>query len=117
MHENLVSDFVSASLEKLQVDYIDLYLLHSTLGAHFHSMTEALPKKDGKIDVDFNTDLEAVWRGMEAQVETGKVRAIGISNFNSQQVKLVWSTARVKPSILQVRGTTNDSIHLLVLWT
>nr|CAD7204552.1 unnamed protein product [Timema douglasi] len=39
---------------------------------------------------------------MEAQVDAGRAKAIGLSNFNARQIKRIWSSARIKPANLQV---------------
>lgn len=39
---------------------------------------------------------------MEEQVDAGCTKAIGLSNFNSRQIKKIWDSARIKPSCLQV---------------
>jgi diketogulonate reductase-like aldo/keto reductase len=102
MREDLVVDFVDVSLQKLELEYIDLYLVHNPMGLTFHSMDNFFPEKDGKPDVDHTTDLLAVWRGMEAELKKGRVRAIGVSNFNSEQIKLICNYGRIKPFNIQV---------------
>lgn len=44
----------------------------------------------------------SLFQEMEKLVDTGLVRSIGISNFNSVQVQQVWDSARIKPSVLQI---------------
>ena len=39
---------------------------------------------------------------MEAQVDAGRVKSIGLSNFNSQQIERIVKSARIKPANLQV---------------
>lgn len=40
---------------------------------------------------------------MEEQVEAGRARAIGLSNFNIEQIENVWQFAKIKPACLQIR--------------
>ncbi|XP_049795325.1 aldo-keto reductase family 1 member A1-A-like isoform X2 [Schistocerca nitens] len=47
-------------------------------------------------------DLFIVTKAMEGQVDAGRARSIGLSNFNARQVKRVWQSARIKPANLQV---------------
>ncbi|AKG74823.1 aldo/keto reductase [Salinicoccus halodurans] len=68
------------SLEKLQMDYLDLYLIHWPI--------------EGKY-----TDA---WRALEKLYEDGKVRAIGVSNFHSQHLEEVFRIATVKPMVDQL---------------
>lgn len=39
---------------------------------------------------------------MEKEVEAGRVRSIGLSNFNTRQIQRIWDSAKIKPSCLQV---------------
>eukprot|EP00747_Dinoflagellata_sp_TGD_P170227 gnl/TRDRNA2_/TRDRNA2_201243_c0_seq1.p1 gnl/TRDRNA2_/TRDRNA2_201243_c0~~gnl/TRDRNA2_/TRDRNA2_201243_c0_seq1.p1 ORF type:complete len:286 (-),score=42.41 gnl/TRDRNA2_/TRDRNA2_201243_c0_seq1:49-906(-) len=65
-------------LQKLGVDYVDLYMLHS---AHEERL--------------------AAWRELEALYDEGRIRALGVSNFNIEQLEELWQEARVKPVYLQ----------------
>ena len=72
---------IDESLAKLKTDYIDLLYLHQPVG-----------------------DYMAGWRGLEAAVKAGKVRAIGLSNFdlNEKLFDDVIAKAEVKPAIVQI---------------
>ncbi|WP_367371068.1 aldo/keto reductase [Pediococcus parvulus] len=82
-----VSDFtydrakkgIDASLEKLGLDYMDLYLLHQPYG-----------------------DVMGAWRAMEEAYKAGKIRAIGVSNFYADQLKNLELTMPVKPVVNQI---------------
>lgn len=67
------------SLEKLGLDYLDLYLLHQPFG-----------------------DAFGAYRGLEAGYDAGKLKAIGISNFNTVQVYDINFNARIKPAVNQI---------------
>ena len=67
------------SLEKMQTNYLDLYLIHWPMG---------------------NLSLES-WRAMEELYEKGKIRAIGVSNFLVHQLKDLMNHARVMPMVNQ----------------
>lgn len=56
-----VKKYLKQSLENLQLDYLDLYLIHSPFGVNDNEQ-ENFPMKDGKIDMDKNTDLIATWK-------------------------------------------------------
>lgn len=70
---------VDKMLDRLGTDYIDLLLLHQQFG-----------------------DYMGAWRDMEKAVEMGKVRSIGLSNFESERLEEVLGAATIKPAALQV---------------
>ncbi|WP_412989863.1 aldo/keto reductase [Pediococcus siamensis] len=82
-----VSDFsyerakagIDASLKRLDLDYLDLYLLHQPYG-----------------------DVMGAWRALEEAYQAGKIRAIGVSNFYADQLKNLELTMSVKPVINQI---------------
>lgn len=97
-----VSKYIRRSLDLLQVDYFDLYLVHTPFGfkdieGNLHPFTE-----DGKIDMDTSTDHIAIWKAMEEQVDKGLAKAIGLSNFNISQITRILKNARILPSSLQI---------------
>ena len=72
------ADAVEKTLERLDTSYIDLLLIHQPAG-----------------------NYAAGYRLMEKAYKEGKVRAIGLSNFNMEQIKEILSICEVKPAILQ----------------
>jgi aldehyde reductase len=64
-----------------------------------------------------DVDYLDTWREMEKCVNLGLTRSIGLSNFNSQQIDRVLSSAVVKPVSLQVRSgaSLNNRLFLLIL--
>ena len=94
--------WIKRTLEDLQLDYLDLYLIHAPFG--FQEVgSEMHPKNEkGEILLDHNTDLLAVWAEMENQVKNGRTRAIGLSNFNSKQIDRILQHATVPVSMLQI---------------
>lgn len=97
-----VEHFIQKSLDALQLDYIDLYLIHLPVGVTYVSDTELWPRKDNKIFINPTSSIEAVWKAMEEQVDKGVVRSIGISNFNRSQIDRIMKVARIQPANLQV---------------
>ncbi len=49
-----------------------------------------------------NEDYLDTWRAMEEAVKAGKIRSIGISNFNHTQIQRVIDNSKIKPAVLQV---------------
>ena len=103
MKEELVEHFLKISLRELKLDYVDLYLVHAPIGFEFNGVDkDIMPLKDGKVALDFTTSLEGVWKGMEKQVDAGRVKSIGISNFNERQIDRIVKAARIRPANIQV---------------
>lgn len=67
------------SLNKLQLSYLDLYLIHQPYG-----------------------DVHGSWRAMEELYEEGKVRAIGVSNFHPDRVMDVIAFNKIVPAVNQI---------------
>nr|CAD7596574.1 unnamed protein product [Timema genevievae] len=87
------------TLADLGLDYLDLYLIHWPFA--FRDNGELFPMKDGKADV-VDVDVTETWKGMEECVKLGFAKSIGISNFNSEQIKKVVNSATIKPVTNQV---------------
>ncbi|XP_066296713.1 aldo-keto reductase family 1 member B1-like [Branchiostoma lanceolatum] len=99
-HPDDVEEAVKKSLTSLGLDYLDLYLIHFPMA--YKRGPEMNPKDaEGNVigeDIPF-TDT---WKALEACVESGLLRNIGLSNFNSKQIQAVIDVAKVKPAVLQV---------------
>ncbi|KAF5367760.1 hypothetical protein D9758_009844 [Tetrapyrgos nigripes] len=82
------------SLQKLGTNYLDLYLIHWPVA--FSSGPEAY-------DADLTANPYPTWKKLEEMVEKGKVRNIGVSNFNIQRMKnLTANPLKILPAINQV---------------
>ncbi|XP_035733253.1 aldo-keto reductase family 1 member A1-like [Vespa mandarinia] len=97
-----VEKWIKKSLANLQLDYIDLYLIHvpftlEEVGEEFHPTNEK-----GEIKLDTCTDHVKVWKEMEEQVKQGRTKAIGLSNFNKTQINKILSIASLPISNLQI---------------
>ncbi|XP_076666678.1 1,5-anhydro-D-fructose reductase isoform X2 [Andrena cerasifolii] len=98
-----VERFLKSSLEKLDLDYLDMYLIHMPFA--FKLDEEACAPavhEDGTYVLDTDTDPVSVWKEMEKQVKKGCTKSIGLSNFSEEQVLTIWENAQIKPSNVQV---------------
>ncbi|XP_047003041.1 aldo-keto reductase family 1 member A1-like [Schistocerca americana] len=101
-HPDRVEKYIKRSLAALQLDYLDLYLVHHPCGL-VEREGDMLPRDEsGALLVDKETDIISVWKAMEKLVDAGLTRAIGLSNFNSNQIKRITDSARIVPANLQV---------------
>lgn len=84
------------TLKRLQVDYLDLYLIHWPV-AFARDGSKVPGTKMPALDWDLTNDPMPTWRAMEALVATGKVKEIGISNFNISRAKKLYEQVRPLP--------------------
>src|SRR5271154_7001021 len=91
------------SLKKLQLDFVDLYLIHTPFA--FQPGDEQDPRDaNGKVIYDQGVTLQDTWRAMEGLVSEGKCKAIGLSDVSLAQVQDIVKAARIKPSIVHVES-------------
>ncbi|OQV13520.1 Aldo-keto reductase family 1 member C23-like protein [Hypsibius exemplaris] len=100
----LVARAIQNSLTALQLDYVDLYLIHSPIAAKYiDDKTGLLRDADGNFLYDA-VDHADTWKAMETLVDQGLARSIGVSNFNKQQLQHVLESCRIRPSVNQVEN-------------
>jgi aldehyde reductase len=92
-----------ASLERLRIRYLDLYLIHTPFA--FQPGDEHDPRdKDGNVLYDRGVTLFETWRAMETLVDQGRCRAIGLSDVSLDQLLPIYECARIKPAVVQVES-------------
>src|SRR5580700_12014685 len=92
-----------ASLKRLQIDYADLYLIHTPFA--FQQGDEQDPRDaNGNVIYDKGLTLLDTWRALEALVDGGKCKAIGLSDVNLEQTKEIFDAARIKPAVVHVES-------------
>lgn len=77
------------SLDKLQLDYLDLYLIHWPNPVNLRDRWQSANAE--------------TWRAMEEMVEAGLIRTIGVSNFLVHHMEELLKTAKVVPAVNQLR--------------
>src|SRR5271163_1685182 len=92
-----------ASLQKLQLEFVDLYLIHTPFA--FQPGDEQDPRDaNGKVIYDKGVTLLDTWRALEALVDEGKCKAIGLSDVSLEQAKEIFDAARIKPAVVHVES-------------
>ncbi|XP_055604095.1 1,5-anhydro-D-fructose reductase-like [Uranotaenia lowii] len=94
-----VAEAFQRSFDMLDIGYIDLYLMHSPMGLQFqgYEFGDMNPKDSEGNALFSDVDYVDTWKAMEKLVATGKVRSIGLSNFNSEQINRIMKEAEIKP--------------------
>ncbi len=92
-----------ASLKKLRLDYVDLYLIHTPFA--FQPGDEQDPRdSNGDVIYDTGVTLLDTWRAMEALVDDGRCRTIGLSDVGLDRTKEIFDAARIKPAVVHVES-------------
>lgn len=92
-----------ASLKKLQLNYVDLYLIHTPFA--FQPGDEQDPRDaNGNVIYDKGVTLLDTWRTLEGLVDGGKCKAIGLSDVSLAQAREIFEVARIKPAVVHVES-------------
>jgi aldehyde reductase len=92
-----------ASLQRLRLEYLDLYLIHTPYA--FQPGDEQDPRdQDGNVLYDDGVTLLDTWRAMEGLVDRGRCRAIGLSDVGLNELLPIYESARIKPAVVQVES-------------
>lgn len=105
MHEpEDVKYSLEQSLRALGTDYIDLFLVHWPIAAERTDDYQPKLGADGKyiIKKELTENPEPTWRAMEELNESGKARAIGVSNWTIEGLKKLLAFAKIKPTVNQI---------------
>jgi diketogulonate reductase-like aldo/keto reductase len=78
------------TIKNIGLEFIDLYLIHA-------------PWPWNEIGADYTRQNIEVWKVMEEFYESGKTRAIGISNFNVKDIDAILGNSRIRPMVNQIK--------------
>ena len=92
-----------ASLDKLQLDYVDLYLIHTPFA--FQPGDDQDPRDaSGNMIYDKTVTLLDTWHALEALVDEGRCKAIGLSDVDLARTQEIVAAARIKPAVVHVES-------------
>jgi D-xylose reductase len=97
------------SLDDLQLDYLDLYLVHFPIAQAYVDPAKRYPPgwffdpdaAEPQMELA-NVALSETWQAMESLVDLGMVKHIGLSNMGTAQIRDLMTTCRIRPSVLQI---------------
>ncbi|MFJ2709697.1 aldo/keto reductase [Pseudomonas sp. NPDC087346] len=92
-----------ASCQRLQVDYIDCYLIHTPFA--FQPGDDQDPRDVyGHVLYDGDVTLLDTWRALESLVDEGRTKSIGLSDITLDALKDIVAHARIKPAVVQIES-------------
>ena len=98
-----VKPALQASLNRLGLDAVDLYLVHTPFA--FKPGDDQDPRDPhGAVIYDEGVTLEETWAAMENLVDEGLTGAIGLSDIDVERTKKIVNTARIKPAVVEVES-------------
>jgi diketogulonate reductase-like aldo/keto reductase len=98
-----VEPALRASLGRLGLDTVDLYLVHTPFA--FKPGDDQDPRDPhGAVIYDDGVTLAETWAAMESLVDEGLTGAIGLSDIDVERAKSIVDTARIKPAVIEVES-------------
>lgn len=98
-----VTQSIDESLAKLGLDYIDLLIIHSPQ-----------PWKEFREEKRYFEENKEVWKSLEDAYKTGKVKAIGLSNFLQDDIENILSSCEIKPMVNQILAHVSNTPFELI---
>jgi alcohol dehydrogenase (NADP+) len=98
-----VAPAFEASLKRLRLNYLDLYLIHTPFA--FQPGDDQDPRdQNGNVLYDHDVTLLDTWQALENLVDQGNCRAIGLSDVGLSELQQIYNSARIKPAVVQVES-------------
>jgi diketogulonate reductase-like aldo/keto reductase len=98
-----VKPALEASLKRLRIDYVDLYLIHTPFA--FQPGDDQDPRDaSGNVIYDKGVTLLETWQALERLVDEGRCKAIGLSDVSLDHTKEIFAAARIKPAVVHVES-------------
>ncbi|XP_020717177.1 alcohol dehydrogenase [NADP(+)] isoform X2 [Ceratitis capitata] len=98
----LVEPALLESLERLQMEYVDLYLIQLPVAFERDNSFDTIKvTKDGLVCLEATNHIN-VWKKMEDLIVKGLTKSIGLANFNQNQIQNLISNCTIVPAVLQI---------------
>ncbi|XP_060648700.1 aldo-keto reductase family 1 member A1-like [Drosophila nasuta] len=97
-----VEPIIKKSLADLQLDYVDMFLIHTPFTLMASEDGGVKRDEQGLAIPDLRTNHAATWVEMEKLVANGLAKSIGVSNFDQEQVGRLLKTAKIRPATNQI---------------
>jgi len=99
-----VSEMLETTLKDLQLEYLDLLLIHWPFAFEQKTLDFPLRLEDGSPNPLLNVEVEYLntWKVFEGFVREGKVKSIGVSNFTVEQLEYLKKNSQIPPAVNQV---------------
>ncbi|PAD69793.1 2,5-diketo-D-gluconic acid reductase [Bacillus sp. 7586-K] len=98
-----VTQSIDESLAKMGLDYIDLLIIHSPQ-----------PWMEFREENRYFVENKEVWKSLEDAYKTGKVKAIGLSNFLQDDVENILASCEIKPMVNQILAHVSNTPFELI---
>ncbi|KAH8388450.1 hypothetical protein KR093_006569, partial [Drosophila rubida] len=97
-----VDPIIRKSLADLQLDYVDMFLIHTPFTVVTNEDGSIKRDEEGLMIPDLTTNHAATWIEMEKLVANGLAKSIGVSNFDKEQVARLLKNCKIRPANNQI---------------
>ncbi|KAF2499738.1 putative NAD(P)H-dependent D-xylose reductase xyl1 [Lophium mytilinum] len=107
-----VTPILKRHFADLQLDYLDLYYIHFPFALAYVDPAKRYPSAWSDEFAPGTATLESTWHAMEAVVEQGLARSIGVSNYNGQTLADLFNYAKIRPAVLQIEHHPSNGVQV-----